>query len=64
MVSAQSRLLDIFREYASNASRIVLIVVDPKNKDRLTLEGIVCFFEQLQVDVETVIYVLPIVSDW
>lgn len=58
MVNAQSRLLDIFREYASNAPCFVLIIVDPNNKDRLTLEGVVCFFEQLQVDVETVIYKL------
>lgn len=44
---------DLFRSFASDFYTLVF-QVDPNNQDRLTLEGVVCLFDSIGVDVENV----------
>ena len=44
---------DLFRFFASDPFAL-RFQIDPTNPDRLTLEGIVCLFDSIGIDVENV----------
>lgn len=51
-LSANSSLLDVFRHYASGL--LLWYSEDPSNPERLTLTGVIRFYDLLRIDVETV----------
>lgn len=53
MITSDSPIMDIFRDYASTSTSLFFIV-DPKDSSRLTLVGVEKLFSMIGINVEVV----------